>query len=126
MYSILDFVSIENGNLIQMLKPLETFGSAHVSKCELCTQRGFLCQICKYLVELLHSNFYVLGIRPDQIIFPFQLEKVFRCEPCGSLSHLSCYKMRMSKNNVFVCSRCERIRKKRMLQQQPFESSNSD
>lgn len=47
MYSILDFVSIENGNLIQMLKPLETFGSAHVLKCELCEQRGFLCQICK-------------------------------------------------------------------------------
>lgn len=34
MYSILDFVSIENGNLVRMLKPLETFGSSHVLKCE--------------------------------------------------------------------------------------------
>jgi hypothetical protein len=34
MYSILDFVAINDGNLIQMLKPLETLGSAHVLKCE--------------------------------------------------------------------------------------------
>ncbi|KAI6191579.1 DUF4206 domain-containing protein [Aphelenchoides bicaudatus] len=111
MYSILDLCNVESGNLNEMLRPLDIFGTLHVTKCKLCEQRGFFCLIC---------------MDPNQIIFPFQLKEVFRCVACGSLAHLKCYKKQMSKNKVFVCSRCERIRRKRLLHLQNFESSNSD
>jgi hypothetical protein len=34
MYSILDLCAIENGNLIEMLRPLELCGTSHVTKCK--------------------------------------------------------------------------------------------
>lgn len=34
VYSLLDFERIENGNLVEMLEPLEKFGVEHVTKCQ--------------------------------------------------------------------------------------------
>uniref|UniRef100_A0A1I7RRH6 DUF4206 domain-containing protein n=2 Tax=Bursaphelenchus xylophilus TaxID=6326 RepID=A0A1I7RRH6_BURXY len=112
VYSLLDFERIENGNLLEMLEPLERRGIEHVVSCNICEQRGFLCQIC---------------MQPSDIIFPFQIDKISRCEGCGSLSHKKCYNRWMKKYSILRCGRCERLRKKRFrLSHQQNDSSNSD
>ncbi|CAD5227616.1 unnamed protein product [Bursaphelenchus okinawaensis] len=112
IYSIIDFERIENGNLIEILEPLEKRGIEHVLSCLICQQRGFLCQVC---------------MQPKDIIFPFQIDKISRCEGCGSLSHKKCYHKWLKKYTSWRCGRCERLRKKRFrLSHQNGDSSNSD
>lgn len=96
-YSIMDFINVESGNMVEMLEPLVYCGKIHIEGCSECQQRSFLCQIC---------------INPNEFLFSFQLDKVYQCDGCGALSHLKCYnKVRKTQN--WQCSRCERIRRKK-------------
>lgn len=54
---------IADGQYATFLISLVQHASNHVLNCDLCTQRGFICQIC-------HSN---------DIIFPFQFDSTTRC-----------------------------------------------
>jgi hypothetical protein len=98
VYSILDFESIES--LIQMMEPVVENGKIHIEGCEECSQRAFFCSICK------DQNYP---------LFSYQLEKVYQCDECGSLSHLKCFK-RERRHDDWKCSRCERLRKKHIRQ----------
>ncbi|KAM6951182.1 pleckstrin homology domain-containing family M member 1 [Aplochiton taeniatus] len=62
LYSVQDLQQIAEGQYEAFLNPLILFGTNHVHHCDLCTQRGFICQIC-------HS---------EDIIFPFQFDKTIR------------------------------------------------
>uniref|UniRef100_A0A8C6S6E2 Rubicon Homology domain-containing protein n=1 Tax=Neogobius melanostomus TaxID=47308 RepID=A0A8C6S6E2_9GOBI len=74
LYSIKDLQQIAEGNYHMYLIALVQHASNHVFQCDLCTQRGFICQTC-------HSN---------EIIFPFQFDSTTRCKDCKAVFHLHC------------------------------------
>ncbi|XP_060059294.1 pleckstrin homology domain-containing family M member 1 isoform X2 [Erinaceus europaeus] len=57
-YSVADLQQIAEGVYEGFLKALIEFASQHVYHCDLCTQRGFICQICHH----------------HDIIFPFEFD----------------------------------------------------
>ncbi|XP_033840414.1 pleckstrin homology domain-containing family M member 1 [Periophthalmus magnuspinnatus] len=89
LYSILDLRQIAEGQYPIYLITLVQLASNHVFQCDLCTQRGFICQTC-------HSN---------EIIFPFQFDSTTRCKDCKAVFHLHC------KSTSDPCPRCLRIKK---------------
>ncbi|KAM4716014.1 pleckstrin homology domain-containing family M member 1 [Anableps anableps] len=89
LYSVLDLRQIADGQYATFLISLVQHASNHVLNCDLCTQRGFICQIC-------HSN---------DILFPFQFDSTTRCNDCKAVFHLSC---KTAKN---TCPRCQRMKK---------------
>ncbi|XP_033963578.1 pleckstrin homology domain-containing family M member 1 [Pseudochaenichthys georgianus] len=89
LYSVLDLRQIAEGQYANYLLTLLQYASNHVFHCDLCTQRGFICQIC-------HAN---------DIIFPFQFDITTRCKDCKAVFHLACKAAGVS------CPRCQRMKK---------------
>ncbi|XP_028263856.1 pleckstrin homology domain-containing family M member 1 [Parambassis ranga] len=89
LYSVKDLRQIVEDQYTSFLNSLLQSASRHVFQCDLCTQRGFICQVC-------HS---------DDIIFPFQFDSTTRCKDCKAVFHLSCKAAGSS------CPRCQRIKK---------------
>uniref|UniRef100_A0A671Y0I7 Pleckstrin homology domain containing, family M (with RUN domain) member 1 n=1 Tax=Sparus aurata TaxID=8175 RepID=A0A671Y0I7_SPAAU len=89
LYSVMDLRQIAEGEYAAYLMTLCQYASNHVFHCDLCTQRGFICQIC----------------RTDDIIFPFQFDSTTRCKDCKTVFHLTC------KAPGDPCPRCQRMRK---------------
>ncbi|XP_077170061.1 pleckstrin homology domain-containing family M member 1 [Paroedura picta] len=88
-YSVADLSQIADGVFETFLQSLIQFASHHVYSCDLCTQRGFICQIC-------NSN---------DIIFPFEFDTTTRCNKCRTVFHSSCHR------NANFCPRCARWQK---------------
>lgn len=91
-YSVADLQQIAEGVYEGFLKALIEFASHHVYHCDLCTQRGFICQICHH----------------HDIIFPFEFDTTVRCSECKTVFHQSCQAV-VKKG----CPRCARRRKYR-------------
>ncbi|XP_058140381.1 pleckstrin homology domain-containing family M member 1 isoform X2 [Dasypus novemcinctus] len=89
-YSVADLQQIAEGVYEGFLKSLIEFASQHVYHCDLCTQRGFICQICHH----------------HDIIFPFEFDTTVRCGECKTVFHQSC-QAEVKKG----CPRCARRRK---------------
>ncbi|KAI1896544.1 hypothetical protein AGOR_G00095860 [Albula goreensis] len=89
LYSVTDLREIADGQYESFLLSLIQFASSHVYHCDLCSQRGFICQIC-------NSN---------TIIFPFEFETTSRCKVCKTVFHTAC------KVQVPSCPRCLRLQK---------------
>ncbi|TNN84815.1 Pleckstrin y domain-containing family M member 1 [Liparis tanakae] len=89
LYSVMDLRQIAEDQYVAYLITLLQVASNHVFHCDLCTQRGFICQIC-------HAN---------DIIFPFQLNITTRCKECKAVFHLAC------KADGVSCPRCHRMKK---------------
>ncbi|XP_051927803.1 pleckstrin homology domain-containing family M member 1 [Hippocampus zosterae] len=89
LYSVKDLREIAENQHTTFLASLCHFASSHVFSCNLCTQRGFICQMC-------HS---------DDIIFPFQLDSTARCKECKAVFHRTC----MVPGTC--CPRCLRMRR---------------
>ncbi|XP_037351337.1 pleckstrin homology domain-containing family M member 1 [Talpa occidentalis] len=89
-YSVADLQQIAEGAYEGFLKALIEFASQHVYHCDLCTQRGFICQICHH----------------HDIIFPFEFDTTVRCSECKTVFHQSCQAV-VKKG----CPRCARRRK---------------
>ncbi|XP_012887449.1 PREDICTED: pleckstrin homology domain-containing family M member 1 isoform X1 [Dipodomys ordii] len=89
-FSVTDLQQIAEGVYEGFLKALIEFASQHVYHCNLCTQRGFICQICHH----------------HDIIFPFEFDTTVRCAECKTVFHQSCQAV-MRKG----CPRCARRRK---------------
>nr|XP_017514291.2 pleckstrin homology domain-containing family M member 1 isoform X1 [Manis javanica]XP_036853464.1 pleckstrin homology domain-containing family M member 1 isoform X1 [Manis javanica]XP_036853465.1 pleckstrin homology domain-containing family M member 1 isoform X1 [Manis javanica]XP_036853466.1 pleckstrin homology domain-containing family M member 1 isoform X1 [Manis javanica]XP_036853467.1 pleckstrin homology domain-containing family M member 1 isoform X1 [Manis javanica]XP_036853468.1 pleck len=89
-YSVADLQQITEGVYEGFLKALIEFASQHVYHCDLCTQRGFICQICHH----------------HDIIFPFEFDTTVRCDECKTVFHQSCQAV-VKKG----CPRCARRRK---------------
>ncbi|XP_062858691.1 pleckstrin homology domain-containing family M member 1 isoform X2 [Trichomycterus rosablanca] len=89
LYSVLDLMQIADGQYVSVLQSLIQFSSNHVHQCDLCTQRGFICQICN----------------TDEIVFPFQFDATTRCLVCKTVFHSSC------KARTVSCPRCERLQR---------------
>ncbi|MCJ8738277.1 hypothetical protein PDJAM_G00033900 [Pangasius djambal] len=89
LYSVLDFRQIADSQYESFLQSIIQFSCNHVHHCDLCTQRGFICQICNV----------------DDIIFPFQFDTTSRCKACKTVFHSSC------KAQSVTCPRCERLQR---------------
>ncbi|XP_062937475.1 pleckstrin homology domain-containing family M member 1 isoform X2 [Cynocephalus volans] len=89
-FSVADLQQIAEGTYEGFLKALIEFASQHVYHCDLCTQRGFICQICHH----------------HDIIFPFEFDTTVRCAECKTVFHQSCQAV-VKKG----CPRCARRRK---------------
>lgn len=89
LYSVKDLRQIAEGVYANFLLTLIQYASSHVYQCDLCTQRGFICQIC-------HAG---------DIIFPFQFDITTRCKDCKAVFHLAC------KTPGTLCPRCQRMKK---------------
>ncbi|PIK58861.1 putative pleckstrin-likey domain-containing family M member 1-like [Apostichopus japonicus] len=47
MEQILDLLQVQSGNLGPQLKKIIVFAARHVQQCALCSQKGFICEICE-------------------------------------------------------------------------------
>ncbi|XP_066248881.1 uncharacterized protein Plekhm1 [Euwallacea similis] len=97
-YSISDLHDIRNNLLASQLQKVVKFGKDHVFGCWLCSQKGFVCEICKN----------------PKALFPFDVENVFRCEVCNAVYHKSCL------NSTQPCRKCERRKRREEL---PLDSA---
>ncbi|KAM6238483.1 pleckstrin homology domain-containing family M member 1 [Porphyrio hochstetteri] len=88
-YSVTDLRQIADGVFETFLQSLLQFASHHVYNCDLCTQRGFICQICN----------------SSDIIFPFEFDTTSRCSKCKTVFHRHCHA------SAKTCPRCERRRR---------------
>ncbi|KAL3079887.1 hypothetical protein niasHS_014169 [Heterodera schachtii] len=113
VYSLLDFERIANKNLIELVEPLASRGAAHIENCERCRQNAFLCQVC------MDNN---------DLLFPFQTERCYRCDGCGSLTHWKCYRKVPNDGQAegeVRCEKCERIRRKKCRLQRNVSTDRS-
>ncbi|XP_054282371.1 run domain Beclin-1-interacting and cysteine-rich domain-containing protein-like isoform X2 [Macrosteles quadrilineatus] len=92
VYSIQDLKQVKIGEMTEQLKLHVTAALAHVEDCVLCQGRGFVCEVCN---------------KPE-VIFPWQLMKVDRCNSCGNCFHSDCYKV-----GTTACGRCFRLTKRK-------------
>ncbi|CAL7941410.1 unnamed protein product [Xylocopa violacea] len=89
-YSVSDLLDIPNGTLAQQLLKVVEFARNHVINCWLCSQKGFICEIC--------NN--------PKVIYPFDIESTYRCGACNAVFHGECL------NANKPCPKCERRRKR--------------
>ncbi|XP_029040582.2 pleckstrin homology domain-containing family M member 1 isoform X1 [Osmia bicornis bicornis] len=89
-YSVSDLLDIPNGTLAQQLQKVVEFARNHVINCWLCSQKGFICEIC--------NN--------PKVIYPFDMESTYRCGACNAVFHAECL------NANKPCPKCERRRKR--------------
>ncbi|XP_018587914.1 pleckstrin homology domain-containing family M member 3 isoform X2 [Scleropages formosus] len=86
LYSLADLQQVIDGKLAPFLSKVIKFASSHVYSCSLCSEKGFICEMC-------HNG---------QVIYPFQESATKRCESCGAVFHTEC-RMRAQ-----PCPRCVR------------------
>ncbi|KAG5348279.1 PKHM3 protein, partial [Acromyrmex charruanus] len=89
-YSVPDLLDIPNGILAQQLQRIVEFARNHVINCWLCSQKGFICEVCN----------------DTKVIYPFDMESTFRCGACNAVFHANCL------NASKPCPKCERRRKR--------------
>ncbi|XP_072174606.1 pleckstrin homology domain-containing family M member 1-like [Diadema setosum] len=102
LYSMLDFSQVQAGTLAPILRKVVIFAVKHVQHCALCSQKGFICEICEN----------------SKIIYPFDMDLTFQCERCKSVYHKAC------KTEHQPCPRCVRrkLRKAQSNQSSPQEN----
>ncbi|CAK9820363.1 Pleckstrin homology domain-containing family M member 3 [Anthophora quadrimaculata] len=80
------YCSKSNGTLAQQLQKVVKFARNHVINCWLCSQKGFICEIC--------NN--------PKVIYPFDMDTTYRCGTCNAVFHSEC------SNANKPCPRCKR------------------
>ncbi|XP_005361525.1 pleckstrin homology domain-containing family M member 3 [Microtus ochrogaster] len=86
LYSLADLQQVIEGKLAPFLGKVIKFATSHVYSCSLCSQKGFVCEIC--------NN--------GEILYPFEDISTSRCESCGAVFHSEC------KEKSVPCPRCVR------------------
>lgn len=86
LYTISDLAQIPNGSLALQLEKVVNFAKSHVLDCWLCSQKGFICEVC----------------RDSKILYPFETSSTYRCDECSSVFHAKCL------NENIPCPKCKR------------------
>lgn len=86
LYTISDLAQIPNGSLALQLEKIVNFAKSHVMDCWLCSQKGFICEVCQ----------------DPKILYPFETSSTYRCEDCSSVFHTKCH------NVNIPCPKCKR------------------
>ncbi|XP_032227359.1 sorting nexin-29 isoform X2 [Nematostella vectensis] len=89
-YSLLDLIQTQSGQLAHHLKKIIGQCTKHVYKCDLCCQKGFICEFCN----------------DPKIIYPFEVKTTFQCPKCKSVSHKSCKR----DENCPKCARRQKLK----------------
>lgn len=85
-YTISDLAQIPNSSLALQLEKVVQFAKSHVLDCWLCSQKGFICEVC----------------RDSKILYPFETSTTYRCNECSSVFHSKCL------NETIPCPKCKR------------------
>lgn len=101
LYSIFDLQLVASGQLVPRVRQAVTFGRDHISHCEVCSARGFHCELCT----------------DNEVIYPFQLGSTYTCGACRGVYHSTCTR------GWKECPRCLR-RAARREEQQDQESTD--
>ncbi|KJH51744.1 hypothetical protein DICVIV_02055 [Dictyocaulus viviparus] len=97
LFSLSDLIRVHNKDMGSLLEPIVYYARCHIETCKHCRQFAATCAYCEDAQEVL---------------FPFQLEKVYKCSKCASLSHLKCQaKFRRKVSNQTGCKKCLRVHK---------------
>lgn len=96
MYSIADLIGVESGFIIEFLNKLFSIFEQHIRPCELCSGKGYVCEIC--------SNI--------EILYPFD-DGAIICKECTTVFHRACW---LRKNQK--CPKCTRVKYRQTLQKQ--------
>lgn len=101
MYSMSDLISVENSTIIEFLNKLFSTFEQHIRKCELCTGKGYVCEIC--------SNI--------EVLFPFD-DGAIHCKRCTTVFHRACWLRKNAR-----CPKCARLdhRRSQLLQSEEDE-----
>lgn len=83
-WSMSDFQAVRAGTFVRDIQAVLAMCERHVNGCQLCTARGFVCELCPRKL----------------VIFPWQAN-VHRCRTCGVCVHSGCARE--------PCGRCERL-----------------
>ncbi|OCT61361.1 pleckstrin homology domain-containing family M member 3-like [Xenopus laevis] len=86
LYSLSDLQQVVEGKLAPFLLKIIKFATSHVYSCSLCSQKGFICEIC--------NN--------GEILYPFEENTTSRCENCSAVFHSDC------KLRTVPCPKCAR------------------
>lgn len=103
MYSITDLVTIENGSIVEFLNKIHLKFDKHIRSCEICSGKGYLCEIC--------GN--------NETIFPYD-DAAVQCtsdEKCQSIYHRVCW---IRKN--MKCPKCLRLQERREKDKEIIET----
>ncbi|KAH3835107.1 hypothetical protein DPMN_108450, partial [Dreissena polymorpha] len=103
LYTLNDLISMKSRTTSQVYikqRQLATDGIDHVENCSRCQNFGFFCEMC--------------GDRND-ILFPYQLDKVSICQGCKTCFHKTCFV-------PLKCPKCARIQ----ARQQRLKELSSD
>lgn len=92
MYSMADLVAAESGVLLELLNRVVHAFDSHIRKCDICTGKGYLCEIC--------GN--------NEVIFPYDDGGV-QCSDCLAMYHRACW---VRKN--MTCSKCIRLTNRKL------------
>ncbi|XP_076086692.1 uncharacterized protein LOC143057290 isoform X4 [Mytilus galloprovincialis] len=74
LYSLSDFLQVPSGTLLTSLRKVIKFAIKHVYDCRLCSQKGYICELCNQ----------------TKVIYPFEVESTIRCKQCKSVFHKTC------------------------------------
>ena len=91
-YSLVDLVAVNSGQMQRPLLSILTESIRHIRLCDLCRQRGFICEFCK---------------NQHDVLYPFELDRVTQCV-CYACFHKGCY----------VHEKCPRCLRLKLRQQQ--------
>lgn len=86
-YSLQDLEQVKNGQMAKLLKQALQLGETHILRCVLCSQKGFICEVCKI----------------PKPIYPFHLEEISQCQKCFTVFHADC------SQKLETCPKCERM-----------------
>ncbi|KAL7296016.1 hypothetical protein TKK_0010571 [Trichogramma kaykai] len=104
IYSITDFTLVKSGALPTELDELVQSCWKHVEQCILCQARGFVCELCN----------------SKEVIYPWNLNRVVRCNTCGSCYHSDCVRGPIDQLD---CKKCNRLRERRKSQDELVSKS---
>ncbi|XP_011505731.1 PREDICTED: run domain Beclin-1 interacting and cysteine-rich containing protein [Ceratosolen solmsi marchali] len=105
IYSIQDFTQVKAGVLPLELNKLVQECHKHVAECVLCQARGFVCELCN----------------SKDVIYPWELNKVMRCESCGTCYHKTCISANGKAGNK-ECKRCSRLQARRRSKEESCDT----
>lgn len=92
LLSMDDLLRVKQGHLVPLARAVLRSATAHVTSCELCLAKGFICEFCKQ----------------KEVIFPFQSGTCTRCKECKTCFHKDCFQDE-------ECPKCIRMKLRRQL-----------
>lgn len=107
-YSLQDMFEVESGTLTEFVMTNTTRLIDHIYNCQICRERGFVCEFC-------NNN--------KKILFPFQLQSVIQCPSCKWFFHTECWNK--YERNCPRCMRIEGYRLRNLAQQRAVTTTST-